>query len=750
MSRVTGLAAPILTIILLLVVTAAAGPETAVVPEPDPETMSPSEMHRYLGHRKALGLERARAVRLRAVTAATNQTDYDVKMYDIEIQVNDTTEWLTGRVQFHFEAVVDGLTEVEVDFCELMTVDSIVGPSGALAYSRNIDVVTVNLGTSLNSGDPFVFDFFYQGHPVEGGLQSFEFGSHGGRASISSLSEPYFARSWWPCKDRMDDKADSFKIHIEVDTSLYCASNGTLDSIRAASASSETYHYTEHYPMATYLFSVAIAPFVVWEQEFTYNSNQDTMPIVHHVYTDWDAYSRSTWGKTPDIMTKLSASFGDYPYLDEKYGHANFEWGGGMEHQTMTSMGGNSTFGFSTAVVAHELGHQWWGDMITCASWEDIWLNEGWASYAEAVYYLAGSGWLTYHSYMRGMDYYGPGTVFCDDTTNVWRIFSGDLSYDKGAWVVHMLRGVLGEDKFADGVEAYYNSEFKFAAATTFDFMDVFEGATGEELGWFFADWVYGTYFPKYHYYFMDEPSDSGGFDIYLVVKQVQTTAPQVFRTPVDFYFDETSGPGDTLTLRPDARKKLFKFNRPLGIDNVKLDPADWVLDSSWAHSWEMFITSFGDELSDGYRAVAYMDTVEHRGGSGNNVVTIISGALPDGLSIDNQGIISGVPTDTGDFSFEVHFNDHPAAFSDQAEFTIRIDPYPTCCQPPSVGDIDQSGGIDITDIQILVDNQFLTLTPLTCDDEGDIDGSGVIDITDLQILVDYQFVSLTPLPLCP
>lgn len=749
MFKFAGLIATILTYLILLAAAAVGDSDSQLLSVPDPESMTPSEMHQYMGQQKALGLERARTLIGTARDEAADQTEYDVTMYDVSIKVNDTTEWLTGRVQFYFESTVDGLTEIEVDFYSNMTIDSVIAGSGALSYFRIGNVVTITLGTTLNNGDPFTFDFYYQGHPIESGLQAFEFGWHGSDRSISSLSEPYFARTWWPCKDRMDDKPDSFKSHIEVDTALYCASNGTLDSITPASSNSETYHYTVHYPMATYLFSVAISPFVVWEQVYPYNALQDTMPIIHHVYPDWDAYSRSTWGKTPDIMNKLSATFGDYPFLTEKYGHANFGWGGGMEHQTVTSMAGSS-FGFSATVVAHEMGHQWWGDMITCASWEDIWLNEGWASYAEAVYYLAGSGWATYHSYMRGMAYYGGGTVFCDDTTNVYRIFNGNLSYDKGAWVVHMLRGVLGEAGFAAGVEAYYNSEFQYGAATTNDFMNVFEAATGQELSWFFADWVYGQYYPRYNYYFMDEPSDTGGFDIFLVVEQIQTTSPQVFRMPVDFYFDETSGPGDTLTLTCDARRKLFKLNRPLGIDNIKLDPGDWVLDSAWARTWEMFVVTFNEELSDGVKLEAYLDTIEYRGGSGDNLVTIASGSLPPGLAIDNDGVISGTPSDTGSFTFEVNFHDQVNGYSDQAEYTIYISGSLTCCIPPTVGDVDQSGVVDITDIQVLVDNQFLTLTPLVCFDEGDIDFSGMVDITDLQFLIDNQFISLTPLPACP
>ena len=152
------------------------------------------------------------------------------------------------------------------------------------------------------------------------------------------------------------------------------------------------------------------------------------------------------------------------------------------------------------------------------------------------------------------MDYYGGGTIWVDDTTDVWRIFNGSLSYDKGAWVCHMLRGVLGEFKFFAGVDAYYNSEFKYGAANTEDFKNVFEAATGEELDWFFDEWIYGTYYPDYEYSYFQEPSDTGGYDVYLYIDQTQNTMPRVFHMPVDFFFNQSSGPDDTLT--PENRRR--------------------------------------------------------------------------------------------------------------------------------------------------------------------------------------------------
>jgi len=291
---------------------------------------SPSQIHQRLADGKAGGLAEKEMIRGLALSQPmdNNQPDYDVTLYDIAIRVNDTTEVIYGVVTMVAASTIDGLTEVEVNFQADMTMDSVKSSAGPRVYSRDGDLLTAVLTTSLDTGEQFAMTFYYHGHPTEGGFQGFTFDSHGGKPMISSLSEPYFARSWWPCKDRMDDKADSFKIAIEVDTLFYVASNGTLDSVVTAGANSHVYYYTEHYPMVTYLFSVAIHPFTVWTDEWIYNDGLDTMPIVHAVYPDKYSYSLGTYDVTPQALDVLPDNYGQYPFVEEKYGHANFNWGG--------------------------------------------------------------------------------------------------------------------------------------------------------------------------------------------------------------------------------------------------------------------------------------------------------------------------------------------------------------------------------------------------------------------------------------
>ena len=706
----------------------------------DWDNAPPSQIHQKLWEAKASAyMDKQFARKLAAAEGPENtQTNYDVQFYDIFIRVDDTTEIIYGTVKFVALAAEDGVTEIQIDFYDNMIVDSIVSPSGVLSYSRASNVVTVTLDDTYNTGQQYEFDFYYHGHPSEGGFQAFAFDTRLGKKVIATLSEPYFARTWWPCKDRMDDKADSFDIAVEIDTVFYLGSNGTLDSIVYNGGNTNTFYYSVRYPMVTYLFSLAISEYTVWYDEWIYNGGQDTMPIVNAVYPDRYAYSLDKFGVTPGAITIYSDNYGQYPFVNEKYGHANFQWGGAMEHQTMSSMSG-SDFGFSTTVVVHELSHQWWGDMITCKQWGDIWLNEGWASYSEALYYLELEGWDSYHSYMNGMAYSGGGTIYIYDTTSVWNIFSS-IVYDKGAWVVHMLRGILGDTLFFAGVDAYYNSEYQHAAATTEDFKDVFEDATGVELDWFFDEWIYGTYRPNYNWSYWQELSDTGGYDVFLRVEQVQTTDPQVFIMPVDFFFDLSFGTDDTIALRIDKDVTLHKLNFPSNLSTVKLDPSDWVLKYATNPPWKLYIVTLDEELNDSRQYLAYNDTIQARGGSGSNTWSIIGGSLPNGYSIDSNGIISGSTTDTGLFTFTVLVDDNFTSYSDRAEFTVYVSP--TSVLP---GDVDLSASVNVADITYLVAYLFLGGAPPSVLNTADVNGSCEINVDDLNYLVAYLFQGGSP-----
>ena len=692
------------------------------------------QIHREMAEAKSrVMFDRQYIDRIVSARAAVNtQTNYDVLFYDVFIRVNDTTQILYGVVKLSAKATEPSVSQVQIDLFDNMVIDSIVSPAGALTYNRAANVVTVTLDKAYNTGSKFSLTIGYHGHPSEGGFQAFSFRTRLGKKVITSLSEPYYSRTWWPCKDRNDDKADSFKICIEVDTSFYVGSNGSLDSVRAASANTKRFYYAVHYPMVNYLFSVAISPYTVWHQYYKYNSNMDSMLITHAVYSDRYAYSQPLWGITPQAIELLAQSYGEYPFITEKYGHSNFEWNGGMEHQTMTSMTGGD-FGFQEDVVVHELSHQWVGDMITCKSWHDIWLNEGWASYSEAIYYLNRDGWPGYHNWMTSMDWNHNGSVYVTDTTSVGSIFSRTV-YDKGAWVVHMLRGVIGEAKFSQLLNAYFNSQYRHSSLTSVEFQDLVESVAGEDLDWFFQEWLFGVKRPSYNWAYYTEAAPGGGYDTWVWITQVQTTNPLVFRMPIEFAFDYDGFPTDTVTLVNDARRNVLKAHTDHQPVQLAIDPAWWILKYQLCIDWNMRIISSSADLRTGKAFTAYRDTIEQKGGVGPYEPTILSGVLPPGLSLDANNVISGVPTDTGTFSFTVKILDTWTAYSDQTDLSIRI--APADYKP---GDVNFSQTVvDLSDLSALV--SYLTGGGYVLPMPGlaDVNNDCTVDLQDLSRLVSY------------
>ncbi|UCC29797.1 MAG: Ig-like domain-containing protein, partial [Phycisphaerales bacterium] len=402
-----------------------------------------------------------------------------------------------------------------------------------------------------------------------------------GNPEVSTLSEPFFAYSWWPAKDGdvlvpgdNSDKA-TMEFSITVPDTLTVASNGLLQSVETLSGDRKRYNWASDYPIATYLVSFAASVYDTWTVDYVHPGG--TMPVEFYVYPSWNTSgNRAQWEKCVNMLGTFRPLFGEYPFIDEKYGIYNFHFGGGMEHQTMTGQGS-----FSEWLTAHELAHQWWGDMITCKTWNHIWLNEGFASYAEALWAEnkpGSSGLPALKAEMDGMRYLGGGSVYvtddeiADEVSSIWNIFSGATSYNKGAWVLHMLRHVLGDDNFYDALAAY-RTAYEFGAATTEDFQAVCEQFyDGGSLDWFFQEWVYGEYVPDYAWGW--DAVQVNGQDYLLVhIDQVQSVSVQRFIMPIDIVAD-----GMTYVVFNDNDPEHFVVPVPEPPTTVALDPDAWIL----------------------------------------------------------------------------------------------------------------------------------------------------------------------------
>ncbi len=501
-------------------------------------------------------------------TITEDQEKIDISFYRIDLDIDFDQHEISGSVIIKGGIGLSQPDSIEIDFSSDMSVDSVKLYGESISYDHDNDLLSVLAPQeTLPEGYQFIMEIFYHGTPTTCGLGSFVFDSHAGTEHVWTLSEPYGARCWWPCKDDPSDKADSVDIIVRVPSNQIVASNGNLiHEINIANDRKE-YYWQERYPISTYLVSLAIYPYTVWHDEYI-SMNGDTLPLDYYVFPDRYENSYSNYLLTKEMLSLFASQFGEYPFMGEKYGHADFGWGGAMEHQTLSSMGG-----YSQTLIAHELGHQWWGDLITCASFHHIWLNEGFARYCQALWEEYFNGDEAYFSYMNSHAYYGYGTIYVEDATTTSAIFNGNLSYNKASWVLHMLRHVVGDDTFFEILHAYAsNDSLSYAAATTEEFQQVCEYITGMDLQDFFQQWIYGEKYPQYELsWWLTETEE-----LTIQIDQIQTTG--YFHMPIDlhitgFLIDTTivvDNYGPTQTYQISGIGTM--------VHQIQLDPNGWIL----------------------------------------------------------------------------------------------------------------------------------------------------------------------------
>ncbi len=316
------------------------------------------------------------------------------------LELEPAAKILKGAVTLHGSVLQDPMDQIELDLGSHMIVDSILQTNAHLAYTHSADLIKINLPEALPAGSSFSVTVYYHGDPEGGSYGAFNWDVHGPELVpvIWTLSEPYGAPSWWPCKDDPSDKADSVRLDVTVPENLVVASNGLLHGVTETTPGLKTYTWITRYPISTYLVSLAVTDYVQFED--AYDSGDHSMPLVYFVYPELYQKAVEDFSVTKDMLIFYSQIFGEYPFVDEKYGMAVFPWGGGMEHQTLTSYGAGLVRGDHRYdyLNAHELAHQWFGDQITMRYWSHIWLNEGFASYAEALWFENLGGEQAYHS----------------------------------------------------------------------------------------------------------------------------------------------------------------------------------------------------------------------------------------------------------------------------------------------------------------------------------------------------------------
>ncbi|MFH1699952.1 MAG: M1 family aminopeptidase [Candidatus Zixiibacteriota bacterium] len=707
-------------------------------PIKSPNEFTPPETHKWLWENELRPylLKVKQAEKNRTQMALSNWQEYDITFYSIDVEVFEAEQAIEGAVGIFGKIGAGSLDSIVVDLRYNMIVDSVYNGSGNLAFAHNGDLLTVYLEHDYYFDEEFYFTVVYNGQPLQtGGLQGFQFTERFGLPLISTLSQPYGSRDWWPCNDITADKADSADIIITADNSLVISSNGLLVSDTDNGDGTHTAYWKERYPIVPYLVSLALHPYSVWYDEYDYGTG--VMPLHYYVFNDHVEDSKLYFAIMPNALSIFEDKFGEYPYRNEKYGCSHFDWGGAMEHQTNTSTQA-SNWAYSDDIITHELAHQWWGDEITCSDWHHIWINEGFASYSEAIYHEAVYGKEYYHTYMGYLEFTGGGSIYVQDTTDIWNIF-GWIVYDKGAWVLHMLRHIVGDELFFQSLNDY-RQQYKWGSASTEDFQAVVEMTCGIDLDYFFEQWIYGTYYPEFTIAPYSNIDPEGGYLNYLYVGQTQETDPLVFSMPIDIHLVKAAAT-DTLTVFNNRREQVFYFHTDEAVFSIELDPEKWVLREVTEEFWGIRV--FIDSLSMAYFSYDYEDTISILSVNDAYTATIISGSLPPGLEFyPETGIISGLPTELGEFVFSIYAEDEfNPELKDTTEFTIVV----TDAITDRPGDANNDGDVNVGDAVFLINHVFKGGPPPEVPNWADANADCAVNVGDAVYLINHVFKGGTP-----
>jgi len=506
--------------------------------------------------------------------APASQTD--VLHNDLSVTVDPAAGSLTGANTMTIRSLADGLTEVGVRISDQFSLPQVLVDGAAAPWTRlSPTTIRVTLPTPMNTGDVFSLTVAYSGPGVAAGFGSITFGTHAGTPIFSTLSETWYAYTWWPHKDDgQNDNRDKATADIRVTAPdwMTIASNGVLQSETPLAGGLKETHWAATSPMTTYLLSMAGTNYTRFGAVWSHAGG--SMPLDFLIYPENDTpTNRNALLQIIPMLDVFSALYGPYPFLNEKYGVYQFNFPGGMEHQTMSGQGS-----FGQSLSAHELAHQWWGDEVTCADWSNIWLNEGFATYSEALWqeFRPGGSVAGLHAAMAARR----PTVFLSSTfipnpVNPNRIFNTHYTYRKGAWILHMLRHAIGDQAFFDSLAAY-RAAHAGGGATTDDLRAAVESVVGEPMDWFFQEWVFEPGAPWYEHAAIERVVGGQRY-AEVMIRQASPPTYPIYTMPIDLGVTTDAGLS-TVIVRNDAAAEHFLIPLDGPLQSVELDPDSWIL----------------------------------------------------------------------------------------------------------------------------------------------------------------------------
>lgn len=503
----------------------------------------------------------------------------DLKHVIIDLEATNTSTAISGSCELNFTILETG-NIIELELVGELTVDKVAFNGIETTFNHQNDSLIIDI-QELNS-DLNRLIVYYHGEPnlseqVSKGISN-DFSGAWGNQITWTLSEPFHAKYWWPSKQDLNDKIDSTRIHITTKQNLKVGSNGLLVNSVKVGTDKVRYEWSTHHPMAYYLLAFTVGEYVEYNN-YAYPSElkNDSILIQNYIYNNPETleYYKTQLDEFPRMVELFSDLFGLYPFSDEKYGHVMAPFGGGMEHQTMSTMG-VFTFGLN----AHELGHQWFGDQVTCGSWQDIWINEGFARFCE---YVAAEKILSINNYyalveddilsVTGTDtgsVYVPNELVSEEN----RIFNFRLTYAKGGLLVNMIRHIVNDDELFFNALRAYLAKYGNKTATGNDFKEILIRETSIDFTNFFEDWYYGEGHPIFDIgWFVD----SNGM-LNIKVSQTTTANINLFTTPLEFEATFEDGTKELFRINQDQNDQQFALDFAKQITDLSFDPKGWLI----------------------------------------------------------------------------------------------------------------------------------------------------------------------------
>lgn len=468
-------------------------------------------------------------------------------------------KYLRGNVTTHFLTTAANVSSVTFDFNNVYTIDSVKYRNSKLAATAIIwntsKILQINFPSPIvNIGTMDSLTIFYKGTSpaASGQMLGYQKAGSGSNNYVYTLSESYEDRDWWPCKHDMRDKIDSIDINLSVPSTFWAASNGKLTD-STITGSNRILSFKHRYPIASYLVSIAVAKYSKYYRAPVV-INGATVPVVYNLFAGKSSTTLNTiltaLDKSRLELSAFSSRYGDYPFKNEKHGYYEFGFSGGMEHQTFSGMGSSALS--SSSIIAHEIAHQWFGNKVTCATWNDLWLNEGFARYNEAVAAELVTGVGTPSTLRSSMKSTARSTsttpIYITDgssSNTIWTSANTNAVYERGAMVVSMLRTLLGDTKFFQACKNYLDDTvLAYKSAATADLQRHMEAQFGTSMAPFFNAWIYGVGTPSYTVTWY-----TSGNNITVRLNQTRTTGASVTHFPMPVYLRVTGATTTNLIL---------------------------------------------------------------------------------------------------------------------------------------------------------------------------------------------------------